>query len=674
MDSALYRRASRRMVSRQRGQAIVLIAIMLAVLIGMAALAIDGGRAYALRRDLQAAVAAAALAAADNLQQTGSYTQAEQAATTSFGTNMRLYSAPSCSPGYGAPNATPRTVTCTFSDGTVFVEVVSALGAAGSQFALTATRTLQLQLARILTNGANPRLAASASGSVNNLLYSPTVAALSQAGCGGAPGNAISIGGSGTLAVLGDIVASGAIVVRGGSRVRVAGDIYARCQPSVPGSVTNACYPSGATAPCTFPDVIGTTRPGYHFADPNYPLPPVAGGSQAKPRMDVLLSPGAYTVDPMFSTGVCYFLSAGVYEWQEGFTNNGDFVSNELKPPDEPSTTNNTKTANQQFWNTNDVNCAGAFRLKAIGGSAVRSGTWAVEVTSVRTDSYAGTNYARESAPSYCQTVKIKAGQAIQVQISNVPGATSYNVYTAPPSNGCSGPFGLAASIPVIGRVTNDDTSGCPSFGGGGGGRGNTCTLGNESGILDATVLGARFAPNRFAPPDVLGSYPPDPETTPLQKKLANQNPDRGVPPAGDRANENQCDTKGGVLATCSSAITPGAVAFYIPSGGCLNDTNNGDNYVFSGYQYNWMVIYEPGAANPPANTCSNVMGAAIDSAYIGLVYVPSAALSVPTKSAFRTKATGGVISNTLRFSGQLPTIIGSPNYAPVPPAAKLVL
>ncbi|OLC24685.1 MAG: hypothetical protein AUH40_08470 [Chloroflexi bacterium 13_1_40CM_65_17] len=66
----------------QRGQAIVLIAIMLAVVVGMGALAIDGSRAYALRRDLQAAVDAAALAAGDNFQQTGSYTSAEQAATT----------------------------------------------------------------------------------------------------------------------------------------------------------------------------------------------------------------------------------------------------------------------------------------------------------------------------------------------------------------------------------------------------------------------------------------------------------------------------------------------------------------------------------------------------------------------------------------------------------------
>src|ERR1700694_1185754 len=88
--------------SAQRGQAIVLIAIMLAVLVGMAALAIDGSRAYSLRRDLQDAVDAAALAAGDTLQQTvipgvcvlGScYAQAEMAATASFGKNLFLYAA-----------------------------------------------------------------------------------------------------------------------------------------------------------------------------------------------------------------------------------------------------------------------------------------------------------------------------------------------------------------------------------------------------------------------------------------------------------------------------------------------------------------------------------------------------------------------------------------------------
>jgi hypothetical protein len=104
-----------------------------------------------------------------------------------------------------------------------------------------------------------------------------------------------------------------------------------------------------------------------------------------------------------------------------------------------------------------------------------------------------------------------------------------------------------------------------------------------------------------------------------------------------------------------------------------LNDTNGGDNFVFTGYQYNWVVTYEPGAANPPANACSNVMGAAGNSAYIGLVYLPSASLSVPSSAGFRAKATGGVIASTITFNGLLPIIVGSSDYMPVAPAARLV-
>src|SRR2546427_460363 len=181
----------------QRGQAIVLIAIMLAVVVGMGALAIDGSRAYALRRDLQAAVDAGALAAGDNFQQTGSYASAEQAATTIFGANLRLYGSPSCSPSYASPGANPLTITCTFADGTVLTEVVSGVGAQGSDFRLTAARSLQLQFARILTNGSNPVINGAASGNVNNLLYTPTVAALAQSGCGGVGGSAISLSGGG---------------------------------------------------------------------------------------------------------------------------------------------------------------------------------------------------------------------------------------------------------------------------------------------------------------------------------------------------------------------------------------------------------------------------------------------------------------------------------------------
>ncbi|HEX9476343.1 MAG TPA: pilus assembly protein TadG-related protein [Candidatus Dormibacteraeota bacterium] len=651
----------------QRGQAIVLIAIMLAVVVGMAALAIDGSRAYALRRDLQAAADAAALAAGDSLQQTGSYILAEQAATASFGSNMRLYSSPSCSPGYGSPSATmnPRTITCTYSDGTVLKQVVTALGPGGTQFTVTATRSLVLQFARILTNGTTPKLSAVASGGVNNLLYAPTIAALSQGGCGGVPGNAISVTTGGTLTVVGDVVSTGAISIAG--LAQVAGDVYARCQSSV-ANVRTTCYPSGNATPCTFPDVAGTTKSGYNFVDPNYPPPAVVAGSQATPADNVVLPPGTYAGDPAIAAGKCYFLSGGVYGWLSGYTSNGGFVSNELKPLDEPNPTNNTLLANQQFWNTNGVSCAGAYGISAIGGSAIPKGTWAVELTSARTDTYGGVTYKRESAPSMCRTVFVDLGQVVQLQISNVPGATSYGAYVSPPPNGCAGPFGLAAYIPVVGSVQNNSTVGtCPAF------TGTSCSLGNQTLLIDAPVLGFKFAPNALAPPGTFQAYPPDSETAPLQSGLPNQNPNRSTPPAGDRANENQCETVAAALSPCPGPITPGAVVFKLPNGSCLNDTNAGDNFVFSGYQYNWVVTYEPGAAHPPANACSNVMGAAGNSAYIGLVYLPSASLSVPSSAGFSTKATGGMIANTITFNSVPPMIVGSSAYMPVPPAARLV-
>jgi Putative Flp pilus-assembly TadE/G-like len=653
----------------QRGQAIVLIAIMLAVIVGMAALAIDGARAYALRRDLQAAVDAAALAAGDTLQQTGSYTQAEQAATTSFGANIRLYAGPSCTPGYAAPGATPRTMTCTYTDGTVLTQVVSALGPAGSLFTISASRALQLQFARILTNGATPRVGSGATTSVNNLLFAPTITALSQGGCGGVPGNAVSVTGGGTLAVVGDLVSNGTISITGGANIQVGGDIYDRCQSPVPGAVANTCYPSGALTPCTFPDVAGATYSGRPVSDPAYPPPAVLGGAQGGPGPTVVLNPGTYAADPNFSSSLCYFLSPGVYKWQNGYTNAGGFVSNDLKPPDEPSTSNNTVPANQ-MWDTGGVNCAGSFQVSSVSNiNQVKAGTWAIEVTSARTDTYAGTNYKRESAPSMCRTVQVNGGQAIQVQISNVPGAMSYNVYMEPPPNpACSGPFGYAGSVTVVGSVQNNNTSppNCPAFTGPG------CSLGHETAIFDGTILTAGFAPNPFVSTPILGAYPPAGETPPLRANLPNQNPDRAAPPGGDRANENQCDTIGGAATTCRGAVTPGAVEFYIPSGGCLNATTLADNFLFSGHQYDWIMVYEPGQSFPPVNSCGNVLGAFADSAWVGLIYMPSASLTVQKAATFRTEATGGLLADMIIFSGQLPTIIGSADFQPAPPATRL--
>src|SRR2546427_332747 len=346
----------------QRGQAIVLIAIMLAVVVGMGALAIDGSRAYALRRDLQAAVDAGALAAGDNFQQTGSYASAEQAATTIFGANLRLYGSPSCSPSYASPGANPLTITCTFADGTVLTEVVSGVGAQGSDFRLTVARSLQLQFARILTNGSNPVINGAASGNV--------------------------------------------------------------------------------------------------YIDPSSPPPAVVGGAQSVLGNSVILSPGSYAANPNFNSRTCWFLSGGVYEWQGGFTDSHDFVSNELKPPDEPDLSDNTSRSTHQFWDTNNVSCSGGVQVSTTAGPrGIPVGRWTFVVTATRTDTYGGRSYTRESAPSMCYEQAVNnSGQNVQIVVSNVPGATSYNIYAGPPNNRCAGPFGLVDTLPASGIPSNRDT------------------------------------------------------------------------------------------------------------------------------------------------------------------------------------------------------------------------
>jgi hypothetical protein len=664
----------------QRGQAIILVALMLGVVVGMAALAIDGSRAYALRRDMQNSVDYGALAAADNYRHSSSFSSAEAAGVTAFSVNMRLYLAPSCT-GYGAPGPGTYAMTCTYPDGTLLAISVPVLGPRGVQFSLTATRTLTLQFARILTNGTSPSISATAGGRVGDLLYSPALAALSQAGCGGSSGTAISVGASGTLKVTGDVVSDGAISVSGGVGT-VAGDVYARCQSTVSG-LSVLCYPSGATPACTYPDVAGAFRTGLRDTDPGYPPPGPVGAGQASPGSTVLLLPGAYSAPVIVGSSRCYFLAGGVYSFQAGYSNSGSLVSNELKPPDEPTPGNNTVLASPQFWNATGAHCAGSMQYQAVqctgngscgtgncgqgvgqgnGCTAAPPGVWAIEVTSTRNDTYNGNTYTRESAPSTCQTVTVGGHQAIQVTVSNVPGAASYNIYAALPGTGCSGTFGLAETVPVSGPVLNSSLSLCPQF------TGSSCSLGLENIVLNGNDIGLTFAPNAGAAPGTVGAYPPSSETAPLRLSRPNQNPPRLSGAAGDRANENSCETSAGAYATCPGAVTPGAVALNLPGSSCMSTSSSSDTYVFSGYQFNWVVFYE-GAGN----ACANVLGGDRNTALIGLAYMPGASINFASDDTFDSPATGGVIAGTISFTGNLPAVTFSSAYAPVPFASRLV-
>src|SRR5919202_917427 len=115
------------------------------VLLGFLGLAIDGGRAYLDRRELQAAADAAALGAAYNYMNTSDYAQAEQAATAVYPKTLRLYSVPSCG-GYGTLSAT-----CTFDEGGGHVLNVAVVNRsiAGVTFTATAQHNTSVTLMQV---------------------------------------------------------------------------------------------------------------------------------------------------------------------------------------------------------------------------------------------------------------------------------------------------------------------------------------------------------------------------------------------------------------------------------------------------------------------------------------------------------------------------------------------
>src|SRR5713226_785524 len=100
--------------SRQSGQAIVLIALTMLVLFGMLGLAVDGGRAYIDRRELQDAVDAAVLGAGDNYELQGNLPSAANVAATYYALNEHIGSYGSfSSAGAACPGTFPAGSTCT---------------------------------------------------------------------------------------------------------------------------------------------------------------------------------------------------------------------------------------------------------------------------------------------------------------------------------------------------------------------------------------------------------------------------------------------------------------------------------------------------------------------------------------------------------------------------------
>jgi hypothetical protein len=376
-----------------------------------------------------------------------------------------------------------------------------------------------------------------------------------------------------------------------------------------------------------------------------------------------------------------------VYSWNGGYASHGGFTSNELKPPDEPAwnySTNSldyTSRANPQFWDAKS--CAGAFTAVATAASpgvppapAVSNPntpvgpnppSYGVEVTSVRYDAWppvgqaGSTTDTRESAPSMCHLVSnIPSGQGIKVSFTSwVPGAQYYNIYVNP--RGCS-PQGGALGFGFAKQV--QATSGA------------NVTLTGSDLPSSAWVQSVQCSPTSVP---ARGCNPPDGE---IQSQcfitcgggnngLAQDPPPSALLPNGDLADENYCLPHSGIsTAPCDGALrTPGAVMFYFPNNGdCLNENGNGDTYVFSGYQYNWLVLFQ----QHNNTSCGNTLNGGSATSYIGTVYTPASTWSI--NGGNRAPLSGQVIAYRVSLSGN--STIGvnfQPQYGPAPPAARLV-
>ncbi len=665
----------------EQGQAIVLIALLMLVLFGMLGLAIDSGRAYIDRRYLQDAVDAATLAAGDNYENFGDQTSAFNNALRLFQTNLGLSG--------GTSSISGNTMTATWNGGGYQYTITGANGQFnGYVFQATAQHTFPLTFFQVLGSSPTIPVQAQASAIVGNQFSQPALLTLSTS-C-----TSLNLSGNTAVTVRGDVYSDGCITFNGSASMGVAGNTYA-ASGSVPSGITPLCYnPDPTIPPQPQPCPAGWSLGSKIGNAAVIPAPPYQGGNlsyypavnpgQVSHTGWTELQPGKYNNFSLTGGAGCYFFDAGIYQWSGGYTSHGGLSSNELKPPDEPAwnySSNSidfTQRANPQFWDPKG--CAGTFALNSSGtGNLPASSNFAVELTSTRTDAYppsgssGSTSYTRESAPSMCRVFSPTGSQkAFDIDAGTsqqVPGATGYNVYVAQIANNNTNCAGIAqTSFGYLGSFTESQHK----F------HVDNSVLPNGSG---SWVLGARSASQCSNAGNLTkGCAPPDSEvgsvcfitcTAGSSNGLAEENASSRLQPQGDLANENLCSPQStNAAAPCAAAqVTPGAVQFYFSGNGdCINENGNGNTFVFSGYQYDWIVIYEPTSNN----SCGNQMNGGSSTQYIGSVYTPTSSWTI--NGGNRAPLAGQVIAYSATLNGNSTIGINfNPAYAPAPPAARLV-
>jgi len=712
-----------RINSKQSGQAIVLIALLILVLFGMLGLAVDSGRGYVDRRDQQTAVDAAALAAGDWYENYPDYSDLVNLVIPQsvgvYERNLRIYTGIATSSHTTGVTGVPPNNNLpwdrwddTFAGAYTLTIVATNTQFNGYQFTFTTGHSLPLAFIQIFGGSPTVPVGATATSIVGNQRQTPALLTLSTGAC------ATQLQGSGTLTVLGDAYSNGTACVD--ANLHLAGNCYGAtnsncnvaqyyCYNSTPGFIPYA-------PPCAAGDIIGSpvvpapTLPDPGYLAPSQPYYTSAGATYNRGNWTEL-TPGTYN-SWSISGGGCYFLDAGVYTWNGGYSSHGALLTNELKAPQEeqwsaPGTTAAASGNPAAFWG--GQGCVGAFTTSVVPapGFGIKhqggGGNWGIELTSARYDRFLDSSVAsnpcfaspgcrRESTPSSCEIVNTTDtnNSGINVTItSNVPGAQYYLVYINP--NGCDGNpnnFSFVGRYLAPGWV---DAGAPPATSAGIGPWTGTLLLGVNGwpcGVATVTICNIAYnnlTPNTlcYAQTRAQLCQAPDDETSP--QCFANCPPANAVPASnapmslayppytgGDVANENYCvisPNPGDPNQPCTTAkVTPGAVQFYFPNGSCLDQNGNGSTHVFSGEQYNWIVIYQV-----PANSCSyqKLNGNALTQ-YIGTIYSPAASWDILGSDT--SPLAGQVICYAAKVTGSANAGIDfNPNYSPAPPAARLI-
>ncbi|HEV2217811.1 MAG TPA: pilus assembly protein TadG-related protein [Candidatus Dormibacteraeota bacterium] len=716
----------------QNGQAIVLIALLILVLFGMLGLAIDSGRAYVDRRDQQAAVDAAALAAGDWFENYNDlYGSTLPNAKAVYQTNLHLYAGPTSDVDittFVGPNNNLQqdTDVLTFAGGYTLTIVATNTQFNGYQFLFTSTHQLPLAFMQLFGGSPTITINATATAIVGNQRQTPALLTLSTGSC------SLNLKGAATLTLLGDAYSNGTACVD--PNLQEAGNCYGAagsncssasyyCYNSTPGFVP---YPPNTRGtPCAAGDTQGIpVVPAPTLPDPGYlsnSLPyysslPLQSYNQNNRTTWTEMTPGPYgTFHLTGGSASCAFLDPGIYVWTNGYTSDatGSLLSNELKPPDEelysaPGTTN---TAGIQFWNLNGTSCAGHFTLavNTVAGYGIKHGglglgNWGVELTSVRWDTFSDPTLGtcsvspgcrRESAPSECQSISTAdiRDQVIDISVTqNAPGAQYYNVYLDP--NGCDG---VANNFSFVNRFLAPgftDFFGPPAFATGpypNGGAGTVLSNGTggypcaAAGHTICAVSAATLLPNKlcYAQTRTVNCQPPDDEIAPQcfsscpppPGLLSQENAPFSLqyPPytGGDVSNENYCQVSpnpGDPSAPCATAKVTPGGVQFYMPAGSCF-TQNAQGAT---YIFAGLQYNWISIYSPAANTCNNTMNGGAATQFIGTIYTPGVNWTI--NGGDRSPLAGQLICYTASVSGGGAVGIDfNPNYSPAPPAARLI-